>query len=111
MCLDVAVTESITGGSFAAPTMDETNFGGITGLNAVYVPTDGSSVTRIALEAGETYDFQVSLTKRNNGAGAGLVINSTSADPGLSLTTASSSTVGSNNPNNFRSSYCIRLYS
>ena len=108
--LDVAVTESITGGSFTAPTMDETNFGGITGLNAVYVPTDGSSVTRIALVAGETYDFQVSLTKRNSGAGAGLVINSTSADPGLSLTTASSSTLGSTTNNNFREAAIVLDY-
>ena len=108
--LDVAVTESIAGGSFTAPIMDVTNFAGITGLDAAFVPTDGSSVTRIALVAGQTYDFQVSLTKRNSGAGAGLVINSTSADPGLSLTTASSSTVGSTNNNNFREAAIVLDY-
>ena len=106
--LDVAVTESITGGSFTAPTMDETNFGGITGLDAAVTTRttpdsssfSGNSGTTMLI-AGNYYDFQVQARATNSLArsNVALLLQSDRADTGISIT----SSVGSNgnNPNQF----------
>lgn len=89
------------------------NFG-VTGLTVENIPritasttTDSNNgVATITLVAGEYYNFKVGLVvtspEGSGGAGGAIVINSTSNDSGLSVTTTSSGSRGSYNHNNFR---------
>ena len=108
---------NITNG--VAPTVDTNDVFGITGLNAAVTtrstPTTtlagNGGVSTISIIAGEYYDFRVRLIVRNNGAGGGLVMNTIANDPGLAVTTNSSSSRGSTRHSNFRETAVMLDYS
>ena len=76
------------------------------------VANDDGRVSEITLVAGEYYDFLVSSIVRNsNGAASSSVlIDSTSVDPGLQVSTSSTGTTGSTNSNNYRAGTVLLNY-